>query len=346
MAQVTKIVPQNRSDRSAFIFLKKLAWMVPLTDAFWMKNLIAFGVLIFLTACSACTSPPLARTPQTNAGPDSVSVIVEPPRGVGGSPILTVTSWNVKRLGRNLFDPRQASPMLADADIATFQEVNTNASGVESLRGIAEQLSTLTKEKICVAVSERPTDGKEVYGYIWKQSRVAFVSKEGRVITDCGSGVFTIRLGVRYAEAIKREPAFGTFYFRPTGKPFVLASIHLLPKAKKPQQEVAPLFSTFRELTSIPVIVAGDFNLDSSHASFAAAREIRFEPAMVNVKTSLKRSKRELSEAYDNFWFRGLKQVGTPRVINLYEAFPEKDQREIYNNFSDHCPITARFEFE
>ena len=66
---------------------------------------------------------------------------------------------------------------------------------------------------------------------------------------------------------------------------------------------------------------------------------------MTKVKTSLKKNKREMSEAYDNFWYRGLRMSGTPRVINLYDAFPEKDQREIYNNFSDHCPITARFEF-
>lgn len=306
-----------------------------------MRDLSLFLIALVTINLTACQS---LRSPQSENEPDTAVPPSAPPPAIGGHPVLTVTTWNVKHLGRDLFDPRQSAPLLADADIATFQEVNVSGKGVKALRAIAEQLSALMHERFCVAVSERPSEGTEVYGYLWKNSRISFVTREGRVIEDCGNNVFTVRLGVRHAQEIKREPAFGTFFFRPAAKPFVLASIHLVPTAKKPAREVPPLFETFKDFEQ-PVIVAGDYNLDSSHDSFQTARDFSFQAAMVRVKTSLKANAREMSKAYDNFWFRNLKLAGAPTVTNLYDAFPEKGQREIYDNFSDHCPVTAKFEF-
>lgn len=306
-----------------------------------MKTALLLLTILSSLGNTACRTH---RSPQSEQDPDKIEALQAAPPASSGNPVLTVMSWNVKHLGRDLFDSRQAAPLLADADIATFQEVNVSEKGVKALRAIAQHLGELMNERMCVAISERPTEGTEVYGYIWKNSRVSFVTRDGRVIEDCGNNVVTVRLGVRHAQEIKREPAFGTFYFRPAARPFVLASIHLVPTAKKPALEVPPLFSTFKDVEQ-PVIVAGDFNLNSAHASFQAARDVSFAAAMVRVKTSLKANARELSKAYDNFWFRGLRLTGQPSVLNLYEVFPEKEQREIYDNFSDHCPVTAKFEF-
>ncbi len=261
----------------------------------------------------------------------------------GGSPKLTLMSWNMKHLGRRNFDPRQASAILSEADVVAFQEVNKTESGLDSLQGMAQYLSELTKERICMAVSEVPSDSRERYAYIWKDHRISYVKTDGEVMEHCPSTALTIRLGVKNARQITREPAFGTFYFKPTGKLFVYATIHLVPAKKKPGKEIRPLFDTFAEVAG-PVVIGGDYNLDSSYGDFEAARTLGFQPSMMGVKTSLSSKSRTLSRAYDNFWFKNMKLLSPPRVINLYDVFTEKSQKEIYDNFSDHCPIIGQFE--
>lgn len=265
----------------------------------------------------------------------------------GGSPVLTLMTWNVKHLGRKLFDPRQATPILTEADVVAFQEVNVGADGWKALESMAQQMRVLIGEKVCVAVSVVPSEEKkERYAYLWKNSRVAYVKADGQIMNDCPDSALTVRLGVRNAERIRREPAFGTFFFKPTAKPFVFASVHLVPENKKPAQEVRPLFETFAKV-DWPLVVAGDFNLGSSHQAFDDVRAMQFKAALpAGQKTSLKRNSRELSKEYDNLWYRHLELLEPARVINLYEVFPEKEQKEIYNNFSDHCPVMARFKLK
>jgi endonuclease/exonuclease/phosphatase (EEP) superfamily protein YafD len=275
--------------------------------------------------------------------PDYIVPVVRNLPPTEGSKTLTVLSWNVKHLGRKGFDTIQAAPLLKGADVITLQEVNTSASGLEALNAMAAELEKLTKTKICKALSERPSDGTERYGYLWRDDRVAFVKSNGDIMDHCPATALTMRLGVRNAAKILREPAFGILYFRPEARAFLLASIHLRPSGKRPQDEVEPLFETLSHVL-IPTIVAGDFNLDSTHASFSSARERRFLAAMSGVKTSLKMKKRELSKPYDNFWYRGFKLQST-KVINLHTEFPRLDPKTIYKGLSDHCPIEGRFEF-
>ena len=280
--------------------------------------------------------------------PDSVATVTGTRPPSGGNKILTLMSWNVRHLGRDIFDSRQASPLLAGADVVAFQEVNKKLkgkeSGLEALFKIAEHLEELTKERICVGLSDAPADVRERYGYLWRDSRVAYVKTNGEILENCPRNAITIRLGVKQAQRIEREPALGTFYFKPAAKQFVFSTIHLLPTVKKPQKEVEPLFSTFVSIPH-PLILAGDFNLNSTHTSFTAAVQMVFQPAMQDVRTSLKRDKRELSQPYDNFWYRNIRLVEPPTVLNLYQIFTEKKQKDIYNNLSDHCPILGRFEF-
>ena len=102
-----------------------------------------------------------------------------------------------------------------------------------------------------------------------------------------------------------------------------------------------PLFDSLKD-AEWPIIVAGDYNLDSGHSAFDGARAARFQAAFVGAKTSLKSKKRELSKPYDNFWFRGA-ELKSAKVINLYAALPQIPQGEIYESISDHCPIVGEF---
>lgn len=274
--------------------------------------------------------------------PDTVARITNPLPPTGGNKTLTVASWNVKRLGRNSFDFTTAK-LLDAADVITFQEVNIRDSGQKALLELANGMSARTGEKICMGLSEIPTEAQERYAYLWKDKRVAYVRADGQILETCPASAVTLRLGVRHADQIAREPAFGTFYFRSVGRPFVLASIHLRPSGKKPQLEVPPLFSTF-EAIEIPLIVAGDYNLDSTHSAFQTALAMGFRPAMKGVKTSLKMKKRELNKPYDNFWYRQIVMTRSS-VLNLYRIFPQMEARTIYNDISDHSPIVGEFIF-
>ena len=253
----------------------------------------------------------------------------------------------MKHLGRENQNTEAAAGLLDGADLVTFQEVDSAAHGQAALMRLATQLRkripSKSPDRICIGLSEVPTGGKERYGYLWKDSRVAYVKTNGEVMNSCPQGAVTIRVVSRDADQIVREPAFGTFYAKAAKRKFVLASVHLVPSGKKPQLEVPYVFDSVREEKG-PIIVAGDYNLDSSQSSFKAARELGFMPAFVGTKTSLKMKKRELSKAYDNFWYKGF-SLRKPEVLNLYVALPQMSQREIYNSISDHSPIRGDFEF-
>ena len=254
---------------------------------------------------------------------------------------LVVMSWNIKHLGRKSLDPDTASSFLQEADIITLQEVNKSSSGNSALQAIAASLAKRLGKKICWGLSEVPSEDSERYAYLWRDTAVAYVKSDGSILPTCPATALTIRLGSKHHRSIRREPAYGLFYSRHQEKKFVLASIHLVPTKKKPQLEVEPLFDTFSE-EPIPVIVAGDYNLDSSHPAFFAARKRGFLPAMAQVKTSLKRKKRELGKAYDNFWSRGA-LLHSSKVVNLFKVLPDRSVSSIYNDISDHCPIQGVF---
>lgn len=256
---------------------------------------------------------------------------------------LSVISWNIKHMGRKSLSTQTAASLLGGADIITFQEVNTTESALKALKEIANYLGLRTSERICLALSQSQPRSKERYAYLWKNSQVAFVRSDNTVMEDCPDTALTIRLGVKNATRISRMPAYGTFYSKKNKTYFILASVHLVPTQKNPAQEVEPLFDTFKGVEG-HLIVAGDFNLDSTHSSFIAAKNVGFTPALLGVKTSLKQSDRELSKAYDNFWYRGF-NLKTYQVINLYKALPQMNSRAIYKHISDHSPIQAQFEF-
>lgn len=285
-------------------------------------------------------APPVTladRTPKPESKPAARRRLSLDPK------FLTVASWNLKKLGREKLLEANVARILIDADVITVQEVVTSSKGTKALNRIAKEIQKITGDKICQGWSEIPTGASERYGYLWKERRIAYVKVSGDIMDKCPPSAIVIPLGAKHAEEIIREPAIGLFFFKELKIQFALASIHLVPKGKNPAREVAPLFNTFMNVMA-PTIIAGDFNLDSTEPAFSAAMAFSFKAIMKGEKTSLRSSKRELSEAYDNFWYRGLAAHGY-QVINLFDEFPTLDGRDIYNNISDHSPIIGTFSF-
>ena len=262
---------------------------------------------------------------------------------------MTVTSWNVEHLGRKSFDLRE-NPLLDNADVITFQEVNLSKSGRDALRLIKVGIEQRTQHKMCYAFSKVPSDAKEVYGFIWRNDRIAYIKADGTVKMDCDKNAIVIRLGEKNKDRIVREPAILTLVFKPIARPFALASIHLVPENKNPAAEVEPLFDTFADV-KIPIIVAGDYNLGPEPSvrfgdPFAYARGLHFASVFVSngVKTSIKSSERAYNKPFDNFWHRGFDVTGLG-IVDILEIFGDLDVATIRRTISDHAPISAGFVF-
>jgi endonuclease/exonuclease/phosphatase family metal-dependent hydrolase len=262
---------------------------------------------------------------------------------LAGSSTVKIASWNLKHLGRKSMDVKAVAKLLTDVDIVTFQEVNISKSGKKSLWLLRDLLAAHYKESICSALSEVPSESRERYAYLWRNSKISYVKTNGKRIENCPKTALTIRLGNKFAKEIRREPSFGTFYSKTIKKNFVLASIHLRPTAKKPEREVGPLFMSFEGVKG-PVLIAGDFNLDSVHPSFEIASKQGFRATFRKEATSLKMKSRVMNKPYDNIWYRDA-EVTQGTVKNLYEALPNLEQRYIYNKVSDHSPIYIHASF-
>lgn len=257
---------------------------------------------------------------------------------------LRILSWNTKHLGRANFDYESGALLLKDADVIALQEVNKSQSGEDALNRLAQLLQEKVGQKVCRGISEVPSGSTERYGFLWLNAKVSFVNSNGEVVKDCPVSALLVAVDKTHADKIVREPAIATFKINGTNKTVKLASIHLVPTAKRPQDEVSWLFDALAKHDGT-VIVGGDFNLDSTHESVqSATKKHGFKAAFAGVKTSLKMKARQLNEAYDNFFGRNI-TFDSAKVLNLYEFFSVMPQGKVYKDVSDHSPVAATFSF-
>lgn len=271
---------------------------------------------------------------------------------------LHVISWNIRDFGgRKSLNLDAVAGILQDGDIATIQEVVAGPAGRARLVELDRKLEELTGAQFCTGLSKLPSDSDERFGFVWRHSRIYLArtasGKRPKLMRACPGAPVSIELAAEYATKIIREPALALFYSRSHGKLFALASLHLVPTAKKPRREIEPTFKAvdaYEKLANpgmrLPMIVAGDFNLGPNDTAFKRfARGLGFAPVLQGQATSLKMKKRLLNKPYDNFWTRNI-HVAKAKVHDLYKLFPKLAIKEIYYGISDHAPISAYFTFQ
>jgi endonuclease/exonuclease/phosphatase family metal-dependent hydrolase len=252
-------------------------------------------------------------------------------------------SWNIKHLGRTSLNYKSAVQVLKNGDVIALQEVNTK-NGKEALEQLGLMFEKELGEKTCEGITE-PTEGPgpERYAFIWINSKASLVKDNGEEIAECPEGALPISLNKTHEAKIDREPAQALFVVKGSKKKFSIASVHLVPTAKKPANEVPWLFESVKNSEGV-MIVVGDFNLGSKNAAFEVARTLKFKPSFDNVPTSLKMNTRSLNEPYDNIWIRDA-NAEDAQVIDLYKLFPNIEQKKIYNEISDHSAVSATVAF-
>ncbi|MBP5295773.1 MAG: hypothetical protein J6Y94_00375 [Bacteriovoracaceae bacterium] len=266
---------------------------------------------------------------------------------------IAIGSWNTKHLGRANFSYQDASILLANLDLIALQEVNTTSAGAQALRNLQQAVGQLTHDKWCSIISPVPTDARERYAFLWRERAIALASNEAEVKSaECPQAAELAVLQPNKAAEIIREPAGAYFYAKDDQRFLYLASIHLVPTAKKPEREVPFLAQSMAtqvaqdKIPGLMAMVAGDFNLASSHTAFAPWAAAGWQAALPGtVKTSLQQKQKAFSKAYDNVWWwdaeRGCQMFY--QVINPYQVFPTKSPPEVYREISDHAPIMIRY---
>ena len=286
-------------------------------------------VMCGVAACTPRSNNSEIATELAPTGPQSVSIV----------------SFNGKHWGRPAQDIEAAASLLfaANPDLVALQEVNTGESGVVAVNDLARALSAKLKTKYCVAFSDLPSEARERYALLWRETTLAYVTTTGEVKSRCLPQAVTLPLFNRKAEEIVREPVYAMFQTKGSQKKFIASTVHLVPSGKKPQHEVAPVFDSLpqkgEDFANIPLILMGDFNLSNAHPVFEVIKSQGFSAMMApRTKTSLKMKKREYSKEYDQFFTRGLTCSEGER-IDVYALLPGMSGEDIYNNISDHAPI-------
>lgn len=317
-----------------------------------------------------------------------------PPRG-SRDPEMRVMTWNTLRIGRDRFRIKEAAKLLISADVIALQEVLAGKKGGPkanlALKELRDEMARLAQAKLgfpvryCWALSDIP-DGQddERYAMLWRNDRIAYVKTDDVLSTedtDCPETADKLKLNARFSTQIVREAAYQRFRFKPSGKHFHLATIHLVPTKKNPSAEVPYLMRSFIDYNlekedgvdpvdpvfeSIPLLIMGDFNLSpisSAFTDFKAPQTYAFRSVLGRgMRTSLAETLTKpvgqglnLANAYDTIWYRGAVRLVGPvkdgpkkvwgRVKNLYDFFGATDETAagIRSDISDHSPVEADF---
>jgi len=239
-------------------------------------------------------------------------------------------SWNIAHMGKSKDQTALSyiSATLKDFHLVAIQEVNTGADGIRAIV-MLDSLLDLTGSQWDYAVSD-PTSGKgsERYAYLWNT----------RKIKRCG----TPWLNQELADSLDREPYMCRFSFEKDT--FLIANLHVVPKAKNPAREILQLHGIYELHKKEILIYAGDFNLTFSHKAYDSLKIRNYLDAVNNVKTSLKTEMKEgekFANAYDHILYPSdrvdISEGGIVNITNDFESL--KECRKI----SDHVPVWAVF---
>ena len=245
---------------------------------------------------------------------------------------IKIISWNVENFGKSKSNNEIAyiATLLNKYDLVALQEVVAGYGGAQAVARLADELNRKGSHwGYTISDPTTSTPSKtERYAFLWKTAQLKKIGKAW--------------LEKKYALEIEREPYLCTFEYG--NKRFTAVSFHAITKSKQPEREIK-YFKLFpEEYPKLNLIFLGDFNCPQSHSVFDPLRKIGFTSALVNQKTSLKRSCKNgecLASEFDNMYFSKSKiRKIHSGVVLFYQNFQSLQQAR---TISDHCPIWMEF---
>jgi len=245
---------------------------------------------------------------------------------------IKIISWNVENFGKSKSNNGIAyiATLLNKYDLVALQEVVAGYGGAQAVAHLADELNRKGSHweyTISDPTTSSPSK-TERYAFLWKTAQLKKIGKAW--------------LEKKYALEMEREPYLCSFEYGK--KQFTAVSFHAITKNKQPEREIK-YFKLFpEEYPKLNLIFSGDFNCPQSHSVFDPLRKIGFTSALVNQKTSLKRSCKNgecLASEFDNMYFSKSKiRKIDSGVVLFYQNFQSLKQAR---TISDHCPIWMEF---
>lgn len=217
-------------------------------------------------------------------------------------------SWNIKDLGESKFKKDTICPDIAEtilrsnSDIIAIQEVVLSSYGDSCIAQIADILD------YDYIISPRTSGkGAERYAYLWsKEVELEWAALDSYL-----------------CDKINREPYCASFCYQDSIQ-VELKQVHLVPKSKNPQAEIAQLKYYDNG------IICGDFNLTDKHLVYIPFYK-HYNFPLKGELTSLKRDG-TLNQSYDHFL------VGKEYDIKYSKVYYYKYKGD-RTRISDHLPI-------
>ena len=244
---------------------------------------------------------------------------------------LILASWNIQDFGKtkNTEELEQIAEILRDTDIIAIQEVVAGYGGAQAVAKLSDILNR-KGAKWDYVISDPTNSSKYVterYAFIWKTSNIK-IKNRGKLIAALDSKV-------------DREPFTINFYL--DSKVLQVINFHSRPHDNNPQAEIKAISEHIVNAKTGSLIFAGDFNTTVQDSVFNTLKSNGFVPALVEQKTTLKRSCTGLdylNHAIDNvFYSKDLTYIDS----GVLDFVMSCDQLDKAHKLSDHLPVYIKF---
>lgn len=236
-----------------------------------------------------------------------------------------IVSWNIQNFGtqKSVYISLIAK-QLQDADIVMIQEVQIDGDGKQAIDLLEVELEKGGNQ--WSSIISPPTHGKgtECYAYLWQPTKVSLKNQAW--------------LEMSLDKQIDREPFLARF--ESGRKTILLANFHAVPKKKMPWFEIMELDQLDKSYRKDNLIIAGDFNLESSNRAFNDLKNLGFKPALSNTRTTIKMEAQEnekFAHEYDNFICE--KEVITILKSGRIDFTSDFKNLQEARKVSDHLPV-------
>ena len=291
-------------------------------------KLIVVAVVVlayfYLDSKEENSPPPSQETTRSSSG-DAASA---PASARTGNESIRLLTWNVLNFGKSKTDEEVAfiADVLRDFDVVALQEINTGPDGAQTVARLDAELDRRGAQWDYVVSDPTSGRGTERYAYLWKPSRARLAGRPW--------------LEASLADNIDREPFMARFQNKQGSVQMLVASLHAVPRAKRPADEVALLDELHGRYDGDNLLILGDFNLAESHYAFDELKEAGYLPVITDQKTSIRMKRKDgqhLANEYDNIFFEAAPlRTSASGIVDFTSEFRTlKQAREI----SDHLPV-------
>lgn len=250
---------------------------------------------------------------------------------------VSLLSWNIQKLGKSkdYTTINNIANLVKEYDLIAIQEVVSGNGGAKAVGKLVNELNR-KGFKWDYAISDPtiiPKYKTERYAFIWKKSKLQNISR-GHLLTELEFEIY-------------REPFIMKFKIKNSNKVFQIINYHSRKYTDDPKYEINILCNYIISSNDLNVIIAGDFNVETSDTIFKSLLNGNYIGTNNFHKTTLKRKCKNnsyLSRSIDNvfinkFYFNLLES----KVIDFVKNC---DHLTEARKISDHLPILVEFEIE